>query len=147
VQPDHERATAAWRHIADQLRARWPNLGDLMDDAEADGEAPSRSGGSAPAERLHGLPRAPSHKAALDEPTRAPEQGGEAPCRRRGHLPKRSHDHAPRRRRAPRAERRLAAPASLHADRGRSRTPNHTANHTKSRPIRCTKANPEIIPR
>ena len=36
VQPDHESATAAWRHIADQLRSRWPKLGDLMDDAETD---------------------------------------------------------------------------------------------------------------
>jgi transposase-like protein len=36
VQPDHASATRAWRHIADQLRARWPKLGALMDDAEAD---------------------------------------------------------------------------------------------------------------
>ena len=36
VQPDHAAATRAWRHIADQLRARWPKLGALMDDAEAD---------------------------------------------------------------------------------------------------------------
>ena len=36
VQPDHASATKAWRHVADQLRARWPKLGALMDDAEAD---------------------------------------------------------------------------------------------------------------
>ena len=36
VQPDHASATRAWRHVADQLRARWPKLGALMDDAEAD---------------------------------------------------------------------------------------------------------------
>ena len=36
VQPDHAGATTAWRHVADQLRERWPKLGTLMDDAEAD---------------------------------------------------------------------------------------------------------------
>jgi transposase-like protein len=36
VQPDHAGATAAWRHVADQPRERWPKLGKLMDDAEAD---------------------------------------------------------------------------------------------------------------
>ena len=36
MQPDHTSATKTWRHAADQLRARWPKLGALMDDAEAD---------------------------------------------------------------------------------------------------------------
>ena len=36
VQPDHASATRTWRHVADQLRARWPKLGALMDGAEAD---------------------------------------------------------------------------------------------------------------
>ena len=36
VQPDHASATKTWRHVACQLRARWPKLGALMDDAEAD---------------------------------------------------------------------------------------------------------------
>ncbi|EAR50300.1 transposase [Oceanicola granulosus HTCC2516] len=36
VQPDHASATTAWRHVADQLRERWPKLGKLMEDAEAD---------------------------------------------------------------------------------------------------------------
>ena len=36
IQPDHASATKAWRHVADQLRARWPKLGALMNDAEAD---------------------------------------------------------------------------------------------------------------
>ena len=36
VQPDHAAATATWRHVADQLRPRWPKLGTLMDNAEAD---------------------------------------------------------------------------------------------------------------
>ena len=29
-------ATQTWRHVADQLRARWPKLGALMDEAEHD---------------------------------------------------------------------------------------------------------------
>ena len=36
VQPDHASATQTWRHVADQLRGRWPKLGTLMDEAEAD---------------------------------------------------------------------------------------------------------------
>ncbi len=36
LQPDHASATQTWRHVADQLRARWPKLGTLMDEAEAD---------------------------------------------------------------------------------------------------------------
>ena len=36
IQPDHASATQTWRHVADQLRPRWPKLGTLMDEAEAD---------------------------------------------------------------------------------------------------------------
>ena len=36
LQPDHAAATQTWRHVADQLRARWPKLGACMDDAEHD---------------------------------------------------------------------------------------------------------------
>jgi putative transposase len=36
LQPDHASATKTWRQVADQLRARWPKLGTLMDEAEAD---------------------------------------------------------------------------------------------------------------
>ena len=36
IQPDHASATQTWRHVADQLRERWPKLGTLMDEAEAD---------------------------------------------------------------------------------------------------------------
>lgn len=36
IQPDHDNAVQTWRHVADQLRARWPKLGAFMDDAEAD---------------------------------------------------------------------------------------------------------------
>src|SRR5215210_4331033 len=36
LQPDHAAATQTWRHVADQLRARWPKLGTCMDAAEHD---------------------------------------------------------------------------------------------------------------
>ena len=36
LQPDHPSAVQSWRHVADQLRPRWPKLGALMDAAEAD---------------------------------------------------------------------------------------------------------------
>ena len=36
LQPDHAAATQTWRHVADQLRARWPKLGACMDAAEHD---------------------------------------------------------------------------------------------------------------
>jgi transposase-like protein len=36
LQPDHAGARQTWRHVADQLRDRWPKLGALMDASEAD---------------------------------------------------------------------------------------------------------------
>ena len=36
LQPSHAAAVQSWRHVADQLGARWPKLGNCMDDAEAD---------------------------------------------------------------------------------------------------------------
>jgi transposase-like protein len=36
LQPDAEAAHHTWRQVADQLRARWPKLADLMDDSEHD---------------------------------------------------------------------------------------------------------------
>src|SRR6187399_96514 len=36
IQPDRRSAGETWRHVADQLRGRWPKLGTLMDDAEED---------------------------------------------------------------------------------------------------------------
>ena len=35
-QPDKKAALEPWRHVADQLRARWPKLATLMDESEAD---------------------------------------------------------------------------------------------------------------
>jgi len=36
LQPDHANAKQAWRHVADQMRSRWPKLAALMGAAEAD---------------------------------------------------------------------------------------------------------------
>jgi len=35
-QPDRDSAGATWRHVADQLRPRWPKLAALMDESEHD---------------------------------------------------------------------------------------------------------------
>ncbi len=35
-QPDRDSASQTWRHVADQLRSRWPKLATLMDESEAD---------------------------------------------------------------------------------------------------------------
>ena len=60
-QPDRATAGEIWRHVADQLRSRWPKLGALMDDSEADVPAymsfPNRQRtklhGANPVERLN----------------------------------------------------------------------------------------------
>ena len=36
LQPDTDAAHRTWRHVADQLRPRWPKLAALMDDSEHD---------------------------------------------------------------------------------------------------------------
>jgi putative transposase len=36
LQPDRASASQALRHVADQLRAKWPKLGAFIDDSEAD---------------------------------------------------------------------------------------------------------------
>jgi hypothetical protein len=36
LQPDAEAARQTWRHVADQLRPRWPKLAWLIDDSEHD---------------------------------------------------------------------------------------------------------------
>ena len=35
-QPDREQAGATWRHVADQIRGRWPKLATLMDESDHD---------------------------------------------------------------------------------------------------------------
>ena len=36
LQADADSARQTWRHVADQLRGRWPKLAGLMDESEAD---------------------------------------------------------------------------------------------------------------
>ncbi len=36
IQPDRAGASQTLRHVADQLRAKWPKLGAFIDDSEAD---------------------------------------------------------------------------------------------------------------
>ena len=36
TQPDRGSAGQTWRHVADQVRGRWPKLAALMDESEAD---------------------------------------------------------------------------------------------------------------
>lgn len=36
LQPDAENASQTWRHVADQLRKRWPKLAGFMDESEHD---------------------------------------------------------------------------------------------------------------
>jgi putative transposase len=36
TQPDRDSAGQTWRHVADQVRGRWPKLAALMDESEAD---------------------------------------------------------------------------------------------------------------
>ena len=36
TQPDQKGAVEVWRHVADQLRPRWPKLTTLMDETETD---------------------------------------------------------------------------------------------------------------
>ncbi len=43
LQPDQDGARQTWRHVADQLRERWPKLGKLMDNSEHDVLAYRRS--------------------------------------------------------------------------------------------------------
>ncbi len=74
LQPDQASARQTWRHIADQLRPRWPKLGKLMDDSEDDVLA------------YMAFPAAAQDQAAFHESAGAPEQGGQTSCRRRRHL-------------------------------------------------------------
>ena len=34
-QPDYNHAVEIWRHVASQLRVRWPKLAEFMDQSEA----------------------------------------------------------------------------------------------------------------
>ena len=110
LQADAEAAHQTWRHVADQLRPRWPKLAALMDESEHD--------------VLAYMTFPAQHRTKLHS-TNPLERLNKEVKRRAdvvGHLPERAQ-HYPTDRRGPtRAERRMAAAAPLHADRGNGRT-------------------------
>ena len=110
LQPNAEAAHQTWRHVADQLRRA------LAQARRADGRQRARRA------RLHHLPGPAPHQIALDQSVGTPEQRSQAAGRCRRHLSQRGQHHPADRRRPARAERRMAAPVPLHADRGNGRT-------------------------
>jgi putative transposase len=89
LQPDAEAAQQTWRHVADQLRPRWPKLAALMDDSEPDvlayltfpGQHRTKLHSTNPLERLN-----------KEVKRRASACPGES--RGRWHLPQRGQYHA-----------------------------------------------------
>jgi len=118
LQPDQAGARQTWRHVADQLRDRWPKLGALMDASEADvlaymafpAQHRTRLHSTNPLERLN------------KELKRRADVVGLAVMRLD---PLRRFDHPPARCRAPRTERRVVGPDPLHAGRGHGRARRH----------------------
>lgn len=114
---DHQNATQTMRHVADQLRDKWPKLGAFIDDSEADVLAFMNFPAPAPGED------------PFDQPDRAVEQRGQTPRRYRRHLSQRGRHHRADRRGTVGGQRRMAASEPLHADGGHGRT--HTNNHRR----------------
>ena len=101
AQDDAEAASAQWRLVADQLRAKAPKLATLMDDAEHDVLAYM----TFPKEHRTKLHYQPHRAAACRD--QAANQG-------RRHLPQRGRHHPPDWRRAARAERRMGRLKEIH---------------------------------
>ena len=110
IQPDRASASQTLRHVADQLRAKWPKLSTFINESEADMLA-----------HLD-FSRPASDQDPQHQPAGTPEQGGQAASRCRRHLPQRGRDHPPDRRRPAGGKRRVAASTPIHADRGDGRT-------------------------
>ena len=115
LQPTHAQAVQSWRHVADQLRVRWPKLGACMDGAETDVLAylafPSQH-------RTKLYSTNPLERLNKEVKRRADVVG----ARSMPSALQRGQHHPPDRRRAPRGQRRVAAAAPHHADRGHGRT-------------------------
>ena len=103
AQDSFDTASAQWRLIADQLRAKFPKLSELMDGAEADVLA------------YMCFPKA--HRAQIH--TTNPLERLNAEVKRRtdvvGHLPQLRRRHSPGWCAAARAKRRVATATALHA--------------------------------
>jgi transposase-like protein len=99
LQTDAAAAHQTWRHVADQLRPRWPKLAALMDDSEHDvlaymafpGQHRTKLHSTNPLERLN--------KEVKRRARACPGEG--RGCR---HLPERGQYHPADRRRAARTE-------------------------------------------
>ena len=122
IQPDRAQASQTLRHVADQLRQKWPKLAAFIDDSETD--------------VLSHLDFPEQHRTKLHS-TNPLERLNKEVKRRAdvvGIFPNEAIDHPADRRGAAGAERRVAAAAPLHAGRGDGRTRSH--RRTKLRPGR-----------
>ena len=96
AQPDAATVAATWDQVRDQLAARFPKIGPLMDAAKAEVLA------------FTAFPRAHWPKIWSHQPAGAGQQGDQAPSPRGRHLPQRGRRHPPGRRRPGRHARRMA---------------------------------------
>jgi hypothetical protein len=110
LQADPDAAHQTWRHVADQLRSRWPKLAALMDESEHDvlaymnfpAQHRTKLRSTNPLERLN-----KEVKRRADVVGIFPNEASITRLIGAG---------------LPRTERRMDAPAPLHADRGHGRT-------------------------
>jgi putative transposase len=87
LQTDADAAHQTWRHVADQLRSRWPKLALLMDDSEHDvlaymtfpGQHRTKLHSTNPLERLNRRSSGGPTSSA-SSPTRPASPGSSAPC-------------------------------------------------------------------